>query len=45
MTTLEKDYLEYLQRTRNHFYNIGNMKTASLVEKEIKEFMSKTLNK
>ena len=41
MTITEKEYLVYLQKTRNHFYNTNNIIAYKKVQKDIDKLTTK----
>ena len=41
MTIIEKEYLIYLQNTRNHFYNTNNIIGYKKVQKDIDKLITK----
>jgi len=41
MTITEKEYLVYLQKTRNHFYNTNNIIGYEKVQKDIDKLTTK----
>ena len=40
MTITEKEYLVFLQNTRNYFYNIGNIIAYKKVQKDIDKLIN-----